>query len=448
MWVKIDVISDISEKIYLPYTIAESLGSDAIVRFSKRAVSTGVEFIGENSNIEVSSFNDPIKILMTSELVEHLQIPTSLVYQLKVDEKGIELGPVIGLLLGDNTHIYGPYHMRKYVDRFGTINKIGGLIYAFSPKAINWEEGSAHGIYYDYRKSSWEYGCFPLPAVIYRRDFHISRDEVQKLIDYTDNKLFNSLRFSKHFLYKYLSKDKELSSHLPATALSDNYQQVKEFIDEYNGVILKPIGLSRGRGICIINKKGGAYKIDDYRDKNPKKLAIKSETGLEKFFNENSMFFRNYLIQELIPLAKVDQSLFDIRIVMQKDENRNWVNSGIECRVAGKKNLVTNISRGGYALTIDETLKGAFHEGDNEELKDELNDLCIRICKRFDDMGYHFAEFGIDIGIDVNKKLWIIETNVFPSFKGFKAMDHETYLKIRYTPILYAAALAGFSKGE
>ena len=48
------------------------------------------------------------------------------------------------------------------------------------------------------------------------------------------------------------------------------------------------------------------------------------------------------------------------------------------------------------------------------------------------------------LGIDEDKKIWIIEANVFPSFKGFKTMDHETYLKIRYAPIQYSASIAGF----
>jgi D-alanine-D-alanine ligase-like ATP-grasp enzyme len=118
---------------------------------------------------------------------------------------------------------------------------------------------------------------------------------------------------------------------------------------------------------------------------------------------------------------------------------------GIECRVANKNTLVTNISRGGYALNIEEALKSAFPNITNDkDIKDYIDDLCYRICQRLDETGQHFAEFGLDLGIDEDKKIWIIEANVFPSFKGFKTMDHETYLKIRYAPIQYSASIAGF----
>ncbi|MDR3644638.1 MAG: YheC/YheD family protein, partial [Clostridia bacterium] len=60
--------------------------------------------------------------------------------------------------------------------------------------------------------------------------------------------------------------------------------------------------------------------------------------------------------------------------------------------------------------------------------------------------GEHFAEFGMDIAVDRQKKLWLIEANVFPSFKGFKKTDRETYLSIRYQPLLYALSLTEFGE--
>jgi hypothetical protein len=61
-----------------------------------------------------------------------------------------------------------------------------------------------------------------------------------------------------------------------------------------------------------------------------------------------------------------------------------------------------------------------------------------------DKMGEHFAEFGMDVAFDINKNLWLIEANVFPSFKGFKVMDYNNYLNIRYTPLIYAVSLTEF----
>ena len=108
--------------------------------------------------------------------------------------------------------------------------------------------------------------------------------------------------------------------------------------------------------------------------------------------------------------------------------------------------MITNISRGGYALTLDEALNRSFslEEEKLKKMKDSIYQICLNLCKSLDRLNHHFGEFGIDIALDVNGKPWIIEVNVFPSFKGFKKMDYDTYLGIRYTPMLYAAHLAGF----
>ena len=123
--------------------------------------------------------------------------------------------------------------MDKYSDRFGAISKVGGLVCAFSPRAIDWENKMVYGLYYNYSMSVWQYGKFPIPTVIYRRDFHTNRDDIEKLIDVTEGKLFNSWRFTKYGLDQYIRKNKELLKHLPETEQSNNYEQIQKFIDKY-----------------------------------------------------------------------------------------------------------------------------------------------------------------------------------------------------------------------
>jgi glutathione synthase/RimK-type ligase-like ATP-grasp enzyme len=258
--------------------------------------------------------------------------------------------------------------------------------------------------------------------------------------------LFNTARFTKLHLYLYLVKNKTLFKYLPPTTFCKDYNLVKRFINRYENVILKPANLSRGRGICIINRVNGIYLVSDYRRKPNLEIAINNDEELQAFFERNTDLFKGYLIQKRLELAKVDDQPYDIRIVMQKEKPQEWKCNGIECRVAAKKSLLTNISQGGFALTIDEALERSFNltESQREDKKQELYSLCLSLCEHLDKMGHHFAEFGIDIAIDEDGTMWIIEANVFPSFKGFKLMDYKTYLNIRYAPMLYAASLAGF----
>lgn len=332
----------------------------------------------------------------------------------------------------------------KYSDRFGIYHKIGGLIYAFSPKFINWRKHTVYGLFYNNVTTSWEYGCFPLPEVIYRRDFHTDPDLIKQLVKYTEGRLFNSYRFTKYELYDFIKLNGELKKHLPPTEYALEFDQVKKFINCHTKVILKPIHLSRGRGICIIEKIASQYKVIDFRPKTPIVYALYNDELLETFFDVYQDLFDKYLIQKYIPLSTFDNSPFDIRVVMQKGPNKEWGCTGIECRVSNNGYL-TNISRGGYALPLGETLQKAF-TADTELLSQQIDELCRNLCLYLDTSGEHFAEFGLDIAIDTNKKLWLIEANVFPSFKGFKKMDPDTYLSIRYTPMLYASSLTQFGE--
>lgn len=176
------------------------------------------------------------------------------------------------------------------------------------------------------------------------------------------------------------------------------------------------------------------------------KSCCKEAKALERFFKSNEGFYDKYLIQRCIPLATIGRSLFDIRVVMQKKDKESWICTGIECRVSSPGNQITNISRGGYALELPEALRLAYQdESVIAMLTERIHEYCLKFCKHMDTMNQHFAEFGIDIALDTDKNLWLIEANVFPSFKGFKKMDYNTYLTIRYTPLLYALSLTEFN---
>lgn len=443
MWAKFEVVPSDGDIIYLPLSWSDRLGESVSIRFGTgNTVRAAVIYSKELQLREYSTYEEPGVIRISNSVCNQLLVQTSLVYQIKIVDSCIIIGPIIGILLGVHSQHYNPKHMKKYSDRMGIYNKIGGLIYAFSPKTVNWEKHQAFGLFYNIVTAEWEYGCFPLPEVIYRRDFHSNPKYIKRLTEITDGRLFNSYRFTKMEMYNYLSKQEKIKRYLPPTELSLNFEQVTKFVDRYRKVILKPVDLSRGRGICIIEKYDTFYQITDYRYKYPSTTVINSLSDFEQYFRLNQSFFSKYLIQKYLNLARINTSIFDIRVVMQKRKDKVWGCTGVECRVS-KDSHITNISRGGYALTLQETLEKAFAK-DCKEIAVEIDTFCYEVCKEFDQMGHHFAEFGLDIAVDENKDIWLIEANVFPSFKGFKKIDRKTYLAIRYTPLLYAMSLSEF----
>jgi hypothetical protein len=149
-------------------------------------------------------------------------------------------------------------------------------------------------------------------------------------------------------------------------------------------------------------------------------------------------------------LAKIQGSAWDIRVVMQKNIKHEWVCHGIECRLAKGGKLITNISRGGSALSISEALKLSFgSKVVPSVIKKEIIDICKQLCLRLEKEGDVFAEFGMDIAIDIHQKYWIIESNLRPSYNGFKRyMDYNNYLFLCSAPLAYAGSLAGFERSE
>lgn len=444
MWVKIEGVPSDYEIIFLPLSLSANCEKSTVIIFGGQSISANIQYMEDMESAKENSFENPGKIKLSDKLINKLMIPEPLIYQVKISASCIIIGPVIGLLLGSDTYRYNPRHMRKYSDRFGIYNKVGGLIYAFSPKTVNWRKKTAYGLYYNIIAKSWEYGCFPLPEVVYRRDFHTNPKFIKKLIEFTGGKLFNSYRFSKYELYETVNMNNELNKYLPPTELSLNFNQVKNFIDFHGKAILKPTDLSRGRGICVIEKTNSVYEITDYRYRYPRVSVLYDNNSVENFFAINQELFNKYLIQKYLPLAKIGDSLFDIRVVMQKQRDKVWGCTGIECRVSNDSHL-TNISRGGYALSLDDALYHAFNE-DFEQLSQQVSQFCQKFCSHMDRLGEHFAEFGMDIALDTDKNLWLIEANVFPSFKGFKMMNWKTYFSIRYTPLLYALSLTQFGE--
>jgi len=448
MWIKIKY-KDINEKtIILPIELKKKFKKSVQLTFAKKMTKVNVEYSKNLQYNKSSSFENPLIIYMSKDLKSSLLIPNSQIYQSKFYKNNFSLGPVIGFMISEK-QVGRSRHMKKYLDRFGIYNKIGGLIFAFSPEGIVWDENIVFGKYYNIKKKKWKRGVFPIPEVIYSRNFHQSQDFINNLTKITNGKLFNSYRFSKYELFKMVSQDLMLAKNLPATEEIKSFKQFKDFADIHQKIILKPNNLSRGRGICILEKKYGHYFINDYRKKKSFGIILNGEDELFNFYKKNTEFHENYLIQKYLNLAKVNDSVFDIRVVVQKEKKDEWKITGIECRVAKIKTLITNISRGGYALELDKALESAFQ---NKEivasLTEKIHDYCLNLCSFLDNRGEHYAEFGLDIGVDIDQNIWVIEANVFPSFKGFKQIDYDTYLNIRYTPLLYCLSLTEFASGK
>ncbi|MBP3041812.1 YheC/YheD family protein [Bacillaceae bacterium Marseille-Q3522] len=398
------------------------------------------------STIRYNSYHYPIEIQVSGYLIEKMHIPIDFVYQLEIVENKVILGPTIGLLLGEKNQLYNPNYMEKYSDRLGEYEKFGGLVIAFSSRSVDWNEKIVYGMVYDPVQKHWRYDSAPIPAALYRRNFHQHQERIKHLMDLTNKQLFNSYHFKKSDLY-LLQNEPEIQEHLPITHLLQKVDELIQFTHLHHKIILKPVSLSRGRGIFILEKylhQGEGYILHDYRKKIRVRHLIHDYKALIGMLKSLEILDQDYLFQKYIPLLKVKNRSFDVRVVMQKANISKWICTGIECRVAGENEDLTNIARGGGAMTLEEVILQANLTLSYSKIHNNILKLFHSFFDFMERKEGHFAEFGIDIALDEEGYPWILEANIFPSFKGFKKMDYDTYLKIRYQPLVYAVHLQGF----
>src|SRR5690606_12014136 len=109
-----------------------------------------------------------------------------------------------------------------------------------------------------------------------------------------------------------------------------------------------------------------------------------------------------YLIQQAIPLATYQDHPFDIRMLLQKDENGSWQVTGYGVRVAGKEAISTHVPMGGRIAQFNEVISTNFAE-DAKEIAQRLEQTGLEIANWLEQkQGHLLGEMSIDLGIEPN----------------------------------------------
>ncbi|MDN4494971.1 YheC/YheD family protein [Ureibacillus aquaedulcis] len=432
--------------LYTSKGLANKLKSRTILKFGQKEIPISVKEMPSKQEGHKADFHHPDIIQLSEDTISELLIQTSSTYQLEYSETTIKIGPVVGFLLGEQHYYYHHRRLKELTDAMGIYEKVGGLFIAFRYCSIDWQEKCIFGHYYNDVTKRWEYGKLPIPTVVYRRGFNKRNNFVNEYKNEFQWKVFNDIRFDKWEMYCQLKDNEKLNPFLPVTELL-TVDSLLGLFEKYPKVILKPKSLSRGRGITIITLKSPeTFVIHDYRYYNDLTIA---KAELEEYLQEGKYLDSEYIIQPFLNLANIEGSPWDIRVVMQKNGENQWICNGIECRLAPSGKMITNISNGGRALHLKEALELAFgEEVESDLISKDIHAISMEFCKMMDLTGYHFAEFGLDIALDTHQHYWFIEANVRPTFKGFKALDEQIYKQICYEPILYSTSIAGFSWGN
>ncbi len=395
------------------------------------------------------------RLLLNKKVLQSLHLPDNIKLNLKYENGSFSIGPILGIFISKNKIkrlLYG--HQDSVYLRFQEWSKqVGGLVYFFTLEDISWDDKKIKG-YYISEEGVWSARSYPMPEVIYDRCFgKDGRENSYKLREIITQKaipikIYNqTVKLGKLETYNHLQKYTDIENHLPVFAPYSR-QELYTFLNKDYSLYIKPDKLSKGQGVLQVVKKEKSYYIKFRNpDKNQNILCNEPES-LFKLLEENLMLDGDYVLQSRIDLATVMGNKFDVRVMLQKKDSEKWVVTGINARVAPSGSIITSPRSGGGVLGIREALSLSF-SGREEEIIDNIESLSKKIGYRLEEKFGFLGELGIDLGVDVTGKVWLIEVNGRPLRVSFIRLQDKALLNlINRTPILMGFSLAGFSLFE
>ncbi len=333
--------------------------------------------------------------------------------------------PVIAVLTVDDEWTQFRGNRANFRDIVRTGRELNYPVYIVTTKDLKLSANKIQGYGYSPEDKQWKKQWFPLPQVIYNR-IPLREDEqrpsvrrkIDECIRHGSVQLFNPYFFNKWTLFDWLKQNRTTKALVPATKRMRSFKSLLPMLEQYGSLYLKPESGKAGKGIMLLQfdeaeKRPYRLTIQGLRQKNvvyktgkPLLLwkRIKAETGRVP-----------YIMQEGIELASYKGRHFDIRMLVQKTERGIWTVTGVGARLAGHRRITTHVPQGGSVEEPEKLLIPAFGKEMTASLLNRLKSSGLLIAKQIEKgSGHTLGEMSMDLGIDLDGKIWFFEANAKP----------------------------------
>jgi glutathione synthase/RimK-type ligase-like ATP-grasp enzyme len=322
----------------------------------------------------------------------------------------------------------------------------------FIPSNINPISNIVKGNVFDPITNQWRNDEFLIPNVLYDRCFYgedVHSKQCKPIVSWLkgrDDIFFLGYGLpNKYELYNVLIHS-PLQPYLPSTKLINDFEIVREDLSAYQNIVLKPINGSQGNGIYFILQTGNSITVKTYTRKKHIHKVFSNPKNFE-FWMNSLLSKKDYLIQPYLELTNHQYEPFDIRILLQKDSNGNWVERGRGIRTGHPDGIISNISAGGHISPFDSWIE-QLPLSQQEYITQEINDILTTIPFCLEESFLPLFELGIDIGVAKNGSLWILDINSKPGRKVILETNREVKDKLYEAPILYSRTLTSLKAFE
>jgi hypothetical protein len=301
----------------------------------------------------------------------------------------------------------------------------GWIFYVFSLKGFTKDRVS--GFYYDGHQ--WSKASLPLPDIVYNR-IHSRRSEASRTFaDFIETAAESNIAvFNRRFLHKWevhkwLADRKNLQRFLPETCLYSEKPLLK-MIACHEDLFLKPINGSQGRDILCVQRKADRFHVSLSTRNGTENVEIPDRKELPAYL-KNILKKQLYLLQQGIPLVKMDNRSIDFRILCHRSLQHKWSVTSCVARLSAQGHFAANLAAGGETILPLQILCQFFEKEKAAARLDMIKELALEAAgctaENCEDL---IAELGIDIGIDNTGNPWIIEVNSKPSKNYHTASSH------------------------
>ncbi|RXT15269.1 YheC/YheD family protein [Ammoniphilus sp. CFH 90114] len=350
--------------------------------------------------------------------------------------------PIIGILTWrQGVRFEEPTYLRQLILEG---RSLGCTVFLFSHEDVLENKKRVRGFIPS--TNGWVSQIYPWPDIVIDRcrkgePGYLALRRQKDLFVYANNTYTNKWNATQLF-----SREEELRSWIPKTVeYSPNHLQ--QMLKEFPLLYIKPGNGTGGRSILKISHDGTKYSLlGRARNLRTKSASFSTAASLisvvNRWVNKECIRKGNFMIQQGLDLALIPDRVADTRLLIQKNEVGEWCITGSGVRVGPRKSPTSNLHNGGKPVKFSKLMKERFGEEKAERIKDECKLLGFTVVKTIEKHFGSMMEFGLDIGIDVNGRVWLIEVNPKPGRDIFKELGRpELYRKSVQRPLQYALHL-------
>ncbi|MBM7702702.1 YheC/YheD family protein [Metabacillus iocasae] len=295
-------------------------------------------------------------------------------------------------------------------------------LYRFTPASINPADEMVTGTYYDDKQDKWISDTFSIPTFIYDRCYYRrdaaskkARPIVQWLKAKHDVTFLGYGLSSKLDVYHELKKHPYLSAYLPFTEKVQSPTHVIDLLTEQPRLLLKPINGSQGRHIFVVLKVRNGIQVKFHSTTGVEDMIFHQAEDFKEWASRK-LLKHQYIAQPYLQMSRLQNSPFDVRIFLQKDEKGNWKEMGRGIRKGKEGAIVTNISQGAEISSFS-TWVNRIHPVQKEFVCNEIDSICAQIPEALEQSFPPLCELGIDVCICKDFSVWILDLNSKPGRK-------------------------------